>query len=61
MGRIILVGIIVGLVYSQPNLRLTIADWFRAASEFLNESVEKKQEDYKELRFNKTNEFIDNY
>ena len=59
MVKIILVGIIVALVYSQPNLRLTIADWLNNASEFLNESVDKKQEDYKELRF-KTNESIKN-
>ena len=55
MVKIILVGIIVALVYSQPNLRLTIADWLTNVSDFLTESVEKKQEDYKKLRF-KTNE-----
>ena len=55
MVKIILVGIIVALVYSQPNLRLTIADWLNNVSDFLTESVEKKQEDYKKLRF-KTNE-----
>ena len=55
MIKIILVGIIVALVYSQPNLRLTIADWLTNVSDFLTESVEKKQEDYKKLRF-KTNE-----
>ena len=60
MVKIILVGIIVALVYSQPNLRLTIADWLNNASDFLNESVEKKQEDYKKLRF-KTNESMKNY
>ena len=59
MVKIILVGIIVALVYSQPNLRLTIADWLNNSSEFLNESVDKKQEDYKKLRF-KTNESIKN-
>ena len=59
MVKIILVGIIIALVYSQPNLRLTIADWLNNASEFLNESVDKKQEDYKKLRF-KTNESINN-
>ena len=58
MVKIILVGIIAALVYSQPNLRLTIADWLNNASDFLNESVEKKQEDYKKLRF-KTNEYIE--
>ena len=57
MVKIILVGIIVALVYSQPNLRLTIADWLTNVSDFLTESVEKKQEDYKKLRF-KTNESI---
>ena len=40
MGRIILVGIIIALVYSQPNLRLTVADWLRSASDFLIESVQ---------------------
>ena len=59
MVKIILVGIIVALVYSQPNLRLTIADWLNNVSDFLTESVEKKQEDYKKLRF-KTNEIIEN-
>ena len=39
MLKIILVGIIVVLVYSQPNLRLTVADWFKTASDFLIESV----------------------
>ena len=43
MVKIILVAIIVGLVYSQPNLRLTVADWLRTASEFLIESVKVKQ------------------
>tara|TARA_B000000609_G_scaffold122246_1_gene96105 strand:- start:178 stop:309 length:132 start_codon:yes stop_codon:yes gene_type:complete len=42
MGRIILVGIIIALVYSQPNLRLTVADWLRSASDFLIESVQVK-------------------
>ena len=42
MVKIILVGIIVALVYSQPELRLTVADWLRAASDFLVESVEIK-------------------
>ena len=42
MGRIILVGIIIALVYSQPDLRLTVADWLRSASDFLIESVEVK-------------------
>ena len=60
MVKIILVGIIVALVYSQPNLRLTIADWLNNVSDFLTESVDNKQEDYKKLRF-KTNESIKNY
>ena len=59
MVKIILVGIIVALVYSQPNLRLTIADWLNNVSDFLTESVENKQEDYKKLRF-KTNESMKN-
>ena len=59
MVKIILVGIIVALVYSQPNLRLTIADWLNNVSDFLTESVEEKQEDYKKLRF-KTNESMEN-
>ena len=37
MVKIILVGIIVALVYSQPDLRLTVADWLKAASDFLVE------------------------
>ena len=39
MVKIILVGIIVALVYSQPDLRLTVADWLNTASDFLTESV----------------------
>ena len=42
MVKIILVAIIVALVYSQPELRLTVADWLRTASDFLIESVEVK-------------------
>ena len=42
MVKIILVGVIVALVYSQPDLRLTVADWLRAASDFLIESVQVK-------------------
>ena len=42
MMKIILVAIIVALVYSQPDLRLTVADWLRTASDFLIESVEVK-------------------
>ena len=42
MMKIVLVGVIVALVYSQPDLRLTVADWLRAASDFLIESVQVK-------------------
>jgi len=42
MVKIILVGIIVALIYSQPDLRLTIADWLKTASDFLIESVQLK-------------------
>ena len=42
MVKIILVGIIVALVYSQPEPRLTVADWLRTASDFLIESVQVK-------------------
>ena len=42
MVKIVLVGVIVALVYSQPDLRLTVADWLRAASDFLIESVQVK-------------------
>ena len=42
MVKIVLVGIIVALVYSQPDLRLTVADWLKAASDFLIESVQVK-------------------
>ena len=42
MVKIILAGIIVALVYSQPNLRLTVAEWLKAASDFLIESVQVK-------------------
>ena len=59
MVKIVLVGVIVALIYSQPNLRLTIADWLNNVSDFLIESVENKQEDYKKLRF-KSNESIKN-
>ena len=40
MLKLILVGIIAALVYSQPDLRLTVADWLRTASDFLIESVQ---------------------
>ena len=39
MVKAILVGIIIALVYSQPDLRLTVADWLRNASDVLAESV----------------------
>jgi len=42
MVKIILVGIIVAIVYSQPDLRLTVADWLKAASDFLIGSVQVK-------------------
>jgi len=42
MVKIILVGVIVALVYSQPDLRLSVADWLIAASDFLIESVQVK-------------------
>ena len=42
MVKIILVGIILALVYSQPDLRLTVADWLKTASDFLVESVQTK-------------------
>ena len=40
MVRLILVVIIIVLVYSQPDLRLTVADWLKSASDFLIESVQ---------------------
>ena len=43
MVKIILVAIIAVLVYSQPDLRLTVADWLRSASDYLIESVKVKQ------------------
>ena len=42
MVKIILVGIIIALVYSQPDLRITVADWLKVASDFLIESVKVK-------------------
>ena len=42
MVKFILVGIIVALVYSQPDLRVTVADWLRTASDFLINSVNGK-------------------
>ena len=43
MVKIVLVAIIVALVYSQPDLRLTVADWLKSASNLLIESVKVKQ------------------
>ena len=40
MVKIILVGLIFALVYSQPDLGLTVADWLKAASDFLIQSVQ---------------------
>ena len=59
MIKIILVGIIIGLIYSD-NFRLTITNWLNNISDSFIESVEKKQENYKKRR-NKSNEFIKNY
>ncbi len=42
MVKLILVAIIIALVYSQPELRLTVAEWLKNASNFLIESVEVK-------------------
>ena len=42
MVKIILVGIIIALVYSQPDLRLIVANWLSTASDFLIESVQVK-------------------
>ncbi len=42
MVKIVLVGVIVALIYSQPDLRLTVADWLRTASDLLIESVQVK-------------------
>tara|TARA_Y100001968_G_scaffold224615_1_gene207323 strand:+ start:1974 stop:2096 length:123 start_codon:yes stop_codon:yes gene_type:complete len=39
MVKVILVAIIVALVYSQTDLRLTVADWLKTSSDFLIESV----------------------
>ena len=48
MVKIILAGIIVALVYSQPNPRLTVADWLKTASDLLIESVKVEPEKSKE-------------
>ena len=58
MIKIILVGIIIGLVYSD-NFRLTITNWLNNISDSFIESIDKKQENYKKHR-NKSNEFIKN-
>ena len=58
MIKIILVGIIIGLIYSD-NFRLTITNRLSIISDFFIESVEKKQENYKKLRY-KSNEFKNN-
>ena len=50
MIKIILVGIIIGLIYSN-NFRLTITNWLNGISDFFIESVEKKQNNYKKLRY----------
>ena len=42
MAKFFLVGIIIALVYSQPNFRLTIADWLRTGADFLIETVQVK-------------------
>jgi len=42
MLKLILVGIIVALLYSQPDLRTTVADWLKVVSDFLIESVQVK-------------------
>ena len=56
MIKIILVGIIIGLIYSN-NFRLTITNWLNNIYDSFIESVEKKQENYKKHR-NKSYEFI---
>ena len=58
MIKIILVGIIIGLIYSD-NFRLTITNWLNNISDFFIEYVEKKQDNYKKHRY-KSNEFIKN-
>ena len=68
MVKIILVAIIVGLVYSQPDLRLTVADWLRSASDFLCKVRAKRKliflepidfsETYYYLKFFKTLGFL---
>ena len=47
MVKIILVGIIIALVYSQPELRLTVADWLKTSSDLLIESVKLEPENQK--------------
>ena len=48
MVKIILVVIIAVLVYSQTDLRLTVADWLKTASDFLIESVKVEPKKLKE-------------
>ena len=55
MIKIILVGIIIGLIYSD-NFRIINTNWLNNIPDFFIESVEKKQENYKKLRY-KSNEF----
>ena len=43
MIKVILVAVIAALIYSQPGLRITVADWLKTASDFLIESVKVKQ------------------
>ena len=61
MVKISLVAIIAVLVYSQPDLRLTVADWLKSASDFLVESVSNKQMKYKQLRFKSNGVLQDKY
>tara|TARA_Y100000739_G_scaffold176249_1_gene154069 strand:- start:66 stop:257 length:192 start_codon:yes stop_codon:yes gene_type:complete len=61
MVKISLVAIIAVLVYSQPDLRLTVADWLKSASDFLVESVSNKQNKYNQLRFKSKEVLQDKY
>ena len=58
MVKIILVGIIIGLIYSD-NFRITITNRLNKISDFFIEYVENKQDNYQKRRY-KTNEFIKN-
>ena len=42
MVKLVLIAIIIALIYSQPDLRLTVADWLKTASDLLIESVQVK-------------------